>query len=123
MATIKVPYTYIQYPFSEKATRYSKRMAKKKYETGIVTGMISFFLITALVYSLPFVKGNDGMAIVVLAVALGGAVFCGIRAERYRNQWFKKKIMEALEEDLNRMLPGQSELVKAQLCKLEAEIK
>lgn len=122
MATIKVPYTYVEYPFSPKATKYSKRMEKNKIGTGMFAGMATFGLLVVTVGNLDFVRDNDTVLMISALIFLVASVFSGIYAEKLRKKWYKKKILQALEEDLNKQFPNQPEVVKAQLERLGAGI-
>lgn len=122
MATIKVPYMYVEYPFSPKATKYSKRMEKNKIGTGMFAGMVTFGLLVVTFGNMDFVRDNSTVLMISAVIFLAASIASGIYAEKLRNKWYKKKILQALEEDLNKKFPDQPEVVKAHLERLGAGI-
>lgn len=105
MATIKAPYTYTSYSFSEKATRYSQRLSKGKMSWGAA----AFFVVTFGVFMLESVIVPDpssaGAFVLLLLVGLpvGLGIVAAIYAEKLRERYFRGKIRKALEADLARI--------------------
>lgn len=121
MATIKVPYTYKNYPFSAKATKLSKRMSKNKGTTGIFTGMIAFVIVGSILGNISFFR-EGAMSLVTMVLAVAASVAFGRYMEKYRAKLYKEAIVKALEEDLNKLYSNQPELVRSNLEMLKADL-
>jgi len=121
MATIKVPYTYKNYPFSPKATKLSKRMSKNKGTTGIFAGMIAFVILGSILGNIDIFR-EGAMSLVTIVLAIVASVFFGIYVEKYRKKLYKEAIVKALEKDLIQFYPNQPELVRRNLEMLKADL-
>ena len=120
MATIKVPYTYTSYSFSEKATRYSRRQGKGKMSWGVAAFFIVTFGVFLLETSLLADIGavGDFMVFVLLGLPVVLGVVAAIYAEKLRNRVFHSLIRKALEADLARIAetdPSRAAAYRAQL--------
>ena len=121
MATIKIPYQYTSYPFSPKATKLSKRLAKHKMAAAVFVSMIMVFVFLGLTMSIVEAVNYNASPIILL-FSLAAGIGCGIYAEKLRKQLYHKAIRKALEKDLTALFPGQPELVSFQLQMRTADL-
>ena len=83
MATIKIPYQYTSYPFSPKATKLSKRLAKHKMAAAVFVSMIMVFVFLGLTMSIVEAVNYNASPIILL-FSLAAGIGCGIYAEKLR---------------------------------------
>lgn len=120
MATIKVPYTYTSYGFSEDATKYSQRLAKGKMSWGawawfIVAG-IAFWIESLIFHDVSSAEGIVLILLLAVPVILG--FVAGYYAEKLRTKFYRSLIRKALEEDLAEVARVQPELAAAYRAQL-----
>lgn len=117
----EIIYTYIKYEFSEEATKYSKKVAVKKYFTLLVlcsmvlAVIFAFMFISFGAYFLNNIEASGGELadwIRNLVYIIGGllglvlAVLCGWMAEKAYVGYCERKIEEAITRDIVK-LEGQ----------------
>ena len=122
MATIKIPYTYRSYAFSQEATKYSKRLSRGRGGTGIVAGIFIWMLTTILVYSILEWLDLDYLVLFALVISLVIAIGSGICLEKLRTRYLKRKIAQALERDIVPYERTQPELAQAIRKHIETDL-
>ena len=103
MAHIKIPYTYTSYSFSEKATKYSQRMATGAQSWGWPAAWAAVLIMVVVLNPLRDSVSSEALEWLILLSPLVFGVVAWIWAERLRKRYFLGKIRKALEEDLARI--------------------